>query len=119
MNFIIAILATLVSIISAQIYVHHQQPSHPYTLRGAKHTLSEDVPLAHRAVVANSYREAEYPSELRNDFYKNPKIADSLAKESWFTSKEMPVFEREAEKIPREQVYKIFKNAGFVNRRRR
>ena len=77
------------------------------------------MPIAHRAVVENSLRDAELPGELikSNDFYRNPKTANALAKESWFTDKEMPVFEREAEKIPRENIYKIFKNAGFVRRR--
>lgn len=61
--------------------------------------------------------ESELPSELLNNFYKNPRIADALAKDSWFGDKEMPVFQREAEKIPRDRIYKIFKNAGFSQRR--
>jgi len=44
-------------------------------------------------------------------------IAANLAKESLLTKKEMAVVHREAEKIPREQVYKLFKNAGYLNRR--
>lgn len=77
--------------------------------------------LAHRAVIENSIRESELPAELirSNQFYSNPRTAAALAKASWFGDKEMPVFDREAEKIPREQVYKIFKNAGFIQRRRR
>ena len=74
---------------------------------------------AHPAVINNALREAEYPAEYRKSdrFYKNPHIAAALAKESWFTDKEMPVLHREAEKIPREMVFKIFKNAGWIKRR--
>jgi len=50
-------------------------------------------------------------------FYSDPVIAANLAKESLLTKKEMAVVHREAEKIPREQVYKLFKNAGYLNRR--
>lgn len=73
--------------------------------------------LAHPAVVENALHEAQYPDQFRNNFYKNPHIADALAKQSWFGDKEMPVFEREADKIPRDRIVKIFKNAGFVRRR--
>lgn len=75
-------------------------------------------PLAHPAVVNNALREAQYPAEWTNDQYKNPKIAEALARESWFTDKEMPVYNRVADTIPREQVFKLFKNAGFIQRRR-
>ncbi|EAT48495.1 AAEL000519-PA [Aedes aegypti] len=73
--------------------------------------------LAHPAVVENALNEAQYPAEFRNNIYKNPHVAEALAKESWFGDKEMPVFERAADKIPRERILKIFKNAGFVRRR--
>lgn len=72
--------------------------------------------LAHPAVVNNALREAQYPAEWTNPQYKNPQIAAALARESWFTDKEMPVFDRVADKIPREQVFKIFQNAGFISR---
>lgn len=111
MKFLVPILFTIINCITAQILFH--QPL-PYTHQAH---LSPAPVAAHRAVVENSYRESQLPDELRNDFYKDPKIADALAKESWFTNKEMPVYEREAEKIPRERIYKIFKNAGWVKRR--
>ncbi|KOB64577.1 putative secreted protein, partial [Operophtera brumata] len=56
------------------------------------------------------------PHHAVDDFYDNPAIAEGLARESWFTNKEMRVVEREAEKIPRESIYKIVKNAGFLDR---
>lgn len=74
---------------------------------------------AHRAVVANAEREAQLPSHLLNPFYKNPRISEALAKESWFTPGEMVVYDREAEKISRQKIYSVLKHAGFVNRRRR
>lgn len=73
--------------------------------------------LAHRAVVVNSEAEAQLPPSLQNPFYKNPQIEAALAKESWFTPGEQQVREREAEKIPRQKIYSILKNAGLVQRR--
>ncbi|KDR22632.1 hypothetical protein L798_12764 [Zootermopsis nevadensis] len=73
--------------------------------------------LAHRAVIVNSEAEARLPPSLQNPFYKNPQIEAALAKESWFTPGEQQVREREAEKIPRQKIYSILKNAGFVQRR--
>lgn len=74
---------------------------------------------AHRAVVLNAEREAQLPPHLLNPFYKNPRIAQALSKESWFTPEEQIVTDREAEKISRQKIYSVLKNAGFVNRRRR
>lgn len=49
--------------------------------------LQEPLPskrvLAHRAVVINAENEARLPPHLLNPFYKNPRIAAALAKESW------------------------------------
>lgn len=108
----------LLTLTSAQYVVPHQPIV--YALQ-PQATVTRDVAsLAHPDVVANSIRESQLPQDLirSNNFYRNPKTADALAKDSWFGDKEMPVFEREAAKIPREQVLKIFKNAGFVQRRR-
>lgn len=123
---ILSLLSILFAIISSSLAQFYHQPI-PYTLQQRDARLLAPAPvhdasqLAHRAVIENAIRESELPSELirSNRFYSNPRIAAGLAKESWFTDKEMPVFDREAEKIPREQVFKIFKNAGFIQRRRR
>ncbi|XP_068147873.1 uncharacterized protein [Drosophila tropicalis] len=74
---------------------------------------------AHPSVVQNAHWESELPAELSKSsrFYNDPVIAANLAKESLLTRKEMAVIDREAEKIPREQVYKLFKNAGYLSRR--
>lgn len=104
---------------SAQYLVPHQPIAYALQ-RQASAPVTHEVSLAHRAVVENSISESQLPAELirSNNFYSNPKTAQALAKDSWLTDKEMPVFDREAEKIPREQVFKIFKNAGFIHRRR-
>lgn len=72
--------------------------------------------LANPAVVDASIVESHLPEDQMRaiHFYRNPKTAAALAESSWFTDKEMPVFEREADKIPREQVFKLFRNAGFL-----
>lgn len=89
--------------------------------QGPPIAITDSSQLGHPAVIENSILESQYPPELlkSNRFYSNPHIASGLARESWLTSKEAPVFEREADKIPREQVFKIFKNAGFLERRKR
>ncbi|XP_050674527.1 uncharacterized protein LOC126972017 isoform X1 [Leptidea sinapis] len=72
----------------------------------------------HPAVELNAAREAQLPPELLKSraFYDNPAVAAGLAKESWFTNKEMQVVEREAEKIPRQRIYDMVKSAGFLDR---
>ncbi|XP_017891036.1 uncharacterized protein LOC108631556 isoform X2 [Ceratina calcarata] len=70
----------------------------------------------HPANVLNSAIEDTLPNELRNNFYKDPRIAARLAEESWFFNKEMQVIDRETDKIPREKVYHVLHNAGFVRK---
>lgn len=72
----------------------------------------------HPSVEINAESESLLPREYlkSRDFYDNPAIAADLAKESWFTNKEMLVLERESEKIPRDKIYHIVKNAGFLDR---
>ncbi|XP_055914351.1 uncharacterized protein LOC129947714 [Eupeodes corollae] len=103
---------------TAQLYFHQLQPLQyqPSAYPSQRH-IHIQPDLAHKSVVENAIREAQLPPELTNNFYKNPRVAAALAKESWLTDKEMPVFDREAEKIPRDMIYKIFKNAGWVRRR--
>lgn len=101
-----AFLATFITFCNGQFFYH-------------QHLAPVSQPYAHPSVIENSVHESQLPPELSksNRFYKNPHIASALAKESWFTDKEMPVIDREAEKIPRDMVYKLFKNAGWVKRR--
>ncbi|KAK7870833.1 hypothetical protein R5R35_014420 [Gryllus longicercus] len=78
---------------------------------------AQPAALQHRAVVLNSEAEARLPPQLQNPFYKNPRIEAALAKESWFTAGEQQVLNREADKIPREKIFSILKNAGLARRR--
>ncbi|XP_037934102.1 uncharacterized protein LOC119668608 [Teleopsis dalmanni] len=130
MNYYTCVLLLVLATLSqAQFYFHqpsrlqypfHAQEAHPQHYHIAPSIgLATSQQYAHPSVVENSYRESQLPSELLKSerFYKNPHIAAALAKESWFTDKESPVIDREAEKIPREMVFKIFKNAGWIRRR--
>ncbi|KAF7393620.1 hypothetical protein HZH68_010439 [Vespula germanica] len=71
---------------------------------------------AHPAVLLNSAMENTLPYHLKNDFYKNPRIASGLAKESWFTDKEMQVIDRDTDKIPREKIFDVLHNAGLARK---
>lgn len=119
MKYYLALL-TVAGLSSAQYIVPHQPIAYALQPQASAPVTHEVSSLAHRAVVENALSESQLPPELirSNNFYRNPKTAEALAKDSWLTDKEMPVFDREAEKIPRDQVYKIFKNAGFIQRRR-
>ncbi|KAL0819112.1 hypothetical protein ABMA28_008374 [Loxostege sticticalis] len=110
------IAAAIFAIAHARPGLLFAQPFHPIGVEYA-----QDSPPAvrpHPAVELNAASEALLPRELlkSHDFYDNPAVAAGLAKESWFTNKEMQVVEREAEKIPRESIYRIVKNAGFLDR---
>ncbi|XP_050427080.1 uncharacterized protein LOC126837282 [Adelges cooleyi] len=65
-------------------------------------------------VVAALQRESLLPAHMQNAFYKNPRIAEHLAKSSWFGPGEEHAVNRDTEKIPREQIYHILKNAGLL-----
>ncbi|XP_013110649.1 uncharacterized protein LOC106089361 [Stomoxys calcitrans] len=114
MSSIFLFLLLSASVCSAQFF--YAQPS-IMTQYHAGTTKTQNV--AHPSVVENAAHESQLPPELRKSdrFYNNPQIAAGLAKESWFTDKEMQVVDREAEKIPREMVFKIFKNAGWIKRK--
>jgi hypothetical protein len=116
----LACVLLMVGVTSAQFFV--QSPG--LTFQGQPLTFQQGPlidptkrALAHRAVLVNSEAEAQLPPSLQNPFYKNPRIEAALAKESWFTPGEQQVRDREAEKIPRQKIYSILKNAGLVKRR--
>ncbi|ALC43527.1 CG13314 [Drosophila busckii] len=115
-----ACLAVSLSVAQAQFFYHQAlglpskaayEPDSPY--------VGYATADAHPSVVRNAQWESELPAELSKSarFYNDPVIAANLAKESLLTRKEMAVEHREADKIPREQVYKLFKNAGWLSRR--
>ncbi|SPP85364.1 uncharacterized protein LOC117587176 [Drosophila guanche] len=113
-------LALVLSCVQAQFYynqalglpaTHSFEPANPYQ--------GYATADAHPSVVRNAQWESELPAELSKSarFYNDPVIAANLAKASLLTTREMAVVHREAEKIPRDQVYKLFKNAGYLSRR--
>ncbi|CAH0402333.1 unnamed protein product [Chilo suppressalis] len=108
--------AVVLAVARARPALLFAQPFQPIGIEYA-HT-SVPAVRPHPAVELNAASEALLPRELlkSHDFYDNPAVAAGLAKESWFTNKEMQVVEREAEKIPRERIYHIVKNAGFLDR---
>lgn len=65
-------------------------------------------------VVAAFQRESLLPPHMQNAFYKNPKIAEGLAQNSWFGPGEQHAVNRDTEKIPREKIFFILKNAGLL-----
>lgn len=69
--------------------------------------------IAHPAVLENAAMEDHVPAELKNHQYKDPVIAAGLAKESWLDHKEMLVGHRDADDVPRSEIFKIFERAGF------
>lgn len=72
---------------------------------------------ANPSVIENAQKEAELPPELLKShrFLTNPRVAAALAKDSWFTDEEMPVYEREADKIPRQMIEKLLKQSGLYS----
>jgi len=109
-----AILCLLFVCAACQAQLIYHQPS----------ILSEDyqphyAAEPHATAINNALREAELPPELLKShrFYSNPHTAAALAKASLLTNKEMPVGERESEKIPREMIFRLFRNAGWIKRR--
>lgn len=75
-------------------------------------------PISHRAVLFSAEEEAKLPPSLLNPFYKNPRIAEQLAKQSWFEPGENLVEDRDTEKIPRDKIFYALKSAGLIRRRR-
>ncbi|XP_023175059.1 uncharacterized protein LOC111602287 [Drosophila hydei] len=70
--------------------------------------------LQHIAVVENAAWEQTLPQQLQNPFYKTPRVRDALARSSWFGPGEQVVFERQAEKIPRMEIYNVLSHAGLI-----
>ncbi|KAH8301098.1 hypothetical protein KR018_001790 [Drosophila ironensis] len=116
------LLAIAASSVRGQFFYHQAlglPPATTHSFEPASQYQGYATADAHPSVVRNAQWEAELPAELSKSarFYNDPVIAANLAKESLLTKKEMAVVHREAEKIPREQVYKLFKNAGWLSRR--
>lgn len=93
------VIALIVSVCSASPIFIIEQPS--------------QTPYAHPGVLVNSAMEDALPDELKNDFYKDPRIAAALAKESWVTAKETQVI------CYSKHVFVFRNRLFFIDRRRR
>ncbi|XP_030382971.1 uncharacterized protein LOC115630511 [Scaptodrosophila lebanonensis] len=74
--------------------------------------------LQHIAVIENDAWEQSLPQHFQNPFYKTPRVRELLAKSSWFGPGEEVVYDRQAEKIPRMEIYNVLSHAGLIPRRR-
>ncbi|XP_026464417.1 uncharacterized protein LOC113366994 [Ctenocephalides felis] len=86
------------------------------TAHGQFHQGQVRAPV-HPVVERVLQEEAKLPPHLMNPFYKSPRVRQALAKSSWFGVGEEPVYDREAEKISRKEIYNVLSHAGFVARR--
>ncbi|XP_062142406.1 uncharacterized protein LOC133850358 isoform X2 [Drosophila sulfurigaster albostrigata] len=73
--------------------------------------------LQHIAVLENAAWEQTLPPHFQNPFYQSPRVRQALAKSSWFGPGEQVVHERQAEKIPRMEIYNVLSHAGLLPRR--
>ncbi|XP_043644853.1 uncharacterized protein LOC122614349 [Drosophila teissieri] len=74
--------------------------------------------LQHIAVVENAAWEKSLPQQFQNPFFNTPRVRDALARSSWFGPGEDVVYDRQAEKIPRMEIYNVLSHAGLIPRRR-
>ncbi|XP_064551388.1 uncharacterized protein LOC135437400 [Drosophila montana] len=74
--------------------------------------------LQHIAVLENAAWEQTLPQQLQNPFYRTPRVREALARSSWFGPGEEVVLERQAEKIPRMEIYNVLSHAGLIPRRK-
>lgn len=68
----------------------------------------------HPEVLRNALYESQLPPHLVNMFYRNPQIRSALARMSWFGPGERQVFDREADKVPRKDIFNVLKHAGLL-----
>ncbi|XP_014291212.2 uncharacterized protein [Halyomorpha halys] len=115
-NGVVLLFLSLLSAALAQVFLPVSLTAPP--VGGENVFFRQSASLAHRDVLINAEAESHLPPQLTNPFYRNPRIADALAKESWFGPGEMHVSMRETSKIPRGKIFSVLKNAGLARRRR-
>ncbi|XP_055918619.1 uncharacterized protein LOC129950721 [Eupeodes corollae] len=74
--------------------------------------------IQHRAVLQNDAYEQTLSNDFKNPFYRTARINAALKESSWLGPGEELVYERQAEKIPRSQIYSVLSHAGLIPRRR-
>ncbi|CAH0715590.1 unnamed protein product, partial [Brenthis ino] len=75
------------------------------------------LPPPHPAVIAVRQAEELLPPHQRSPALRNPHLLHTLELTSLLHKGENPVFDREADKVPRNEIYKILTHAGFIGRR--
>ncbi|XP_055857141.1 uncharacterized protein LOC129919982 [Episyrphus balteatus] len=74
--------------------------------------------IQHKAVLQNDAYEQTLSNDFKNPFYKTARINAALKQSSWLGPGEELVYERQAEKIPRSQIYSVLSHAGLIPRSR-
>ena len=87
-----------------------------YTFGKAQRSTIEDI--QHKAVLKNALEESRLPPVFLNRFYKDPKTRMALEKSSWFGPGEMLVTEREADRVPRREIFNVLNHAGLLPQQR-
>ncbi|XP_072949203.1 uncharacterized protein [Epargyreus clarus] len=77
------------------------------------------LPPPHPAVVAVRLEEEQLPPQLRKPALRNPHLREILTLTSVLHQGEKPVFQREADSVPRREIYNILTHAGFIGRHSR
>nr|XP_026492272.1 uncharacterized protein LOC113397955 [Vanessa tameamea] len=77
------------------------------------------IPPPHPAVVAVRQAESLLPPHLKSPALRNPHLLQALELTSLLHNGEKPVFEREADNVPRREIYNILTHAGFIGRKSR
>ncbi|XP_028171309.1 uncharacterized protein LOC114360723 [Ostrinia furnacalis] len=71
----------------------------------------------HPAVVAVRHQEETLPPHLRSHALHNPHLQEILPLTSLLHKGEKLVFQREADNVPRLEIYKILTHAGLLSRK--
>ncbi|XP_068633738.1 uncharacterized protein [Battus philenor] len=74
------------------------------------------LPPPHPAVVAVRQEEELLPPALRSPALRNPHLQELLTLTSVLHKGENLVFQREADDVPRREIYNILTHAGFIPR---
>ncbi|XP_041979635.1 uncharacterized protein LOC121733442 [Aricia agestis] len=72
----------------------------------------------HPAVVAVRHEEEQLPPHLRKPAIFNPRVHAIISLTSLLHHGENLVYDREADKVPRHEIYKILTHAGFLARQK-
>ncbi|CAH2096241.1 unnamed protein product [Euphydryas editha] len=81
-------------------------------------TIVNCIPPPHPAVVAVRQAEAHLPPHLKSPALRNPHLLHTLELTSLLHNGEQPVYDREADRVPRREIYNILTHAGFIGRKK-